>query len=107
MAKKPQPIIIASDGQRTSILCDGEVYWSEPITEIKFYHRAGENASTSITCSRLPVVPDEDERVKDNFRRWLKHLMGDFLTEDGGPEEKQARGEMCTNSTRIEKGSVK
>lgn len=102
MAKKPQPIIIASDGQRTSILCDGEVYWSKPITEIKFYHRAGENASTSITCSRLPVVPDEDERAKDNFRRWLKHLMGDFLTEDGGPEEKQARGEMCTNSTRIE-----
>lgn len=83
MLKKPQSIIIASDGKRTSILCDGKVYWSEPITEIEFHHKAGENASTSITCDRLPVVPDEDERTKDNFKKWLEYLMKGFLTEDG------------------------
>lgn len=82
MEKKPQKIIIASDGIRTSILCDGKVYWSEPITEIEFYHKAGENASTNITCNRLPVVPNEDKKAKDNFREWLEYLMGDFLTED-------------------------
>lgn len=82
MKRKPQSIIIASQGRNTSILCDGKLYWSEPITEITFHHKAGEYATINITCDRLPVVPDEDKRLKDNFRDWLKFLMGEFLQED-------------------------
>lgn len=82
MAKKPQAIIIASLGMNTSILCDGKLYWSKPITEIEFRHKAGEAASISITSDSLPVMPDEDKTLKDDFRKWLDHLMEGFLTED-------------------------
>ncbi len=82
MERKPQAIIIASQGMNTSILCDGKLYWSKPITEITFHHKAGECATINITCNRLPVVPDEDKRLKDNFRDWLKFLMEEFLQED-------------------------
>lgn len=81
MKKKAQSIIIASQGQNTSILCDGKLYWSKPITEIEFHHRAGELASISITVDQLPVIPDEDEKLKNKFRKWLDILMEGFLTE--------------------------
>ena len=81
--KKAQAIIIASLGRNTSILCDGKLYWSEPLTEIDFHHKAGEMASVKITSDRLPVVPDEDEHLKDNFIDWLNYLMKGFLTGDG------------------------
>lgn len=77
--RKSQSIIIASQGMNTSILCDGKLYWSEPIKEITFHHKAGECATINITCDSLPVVPDEDKRLKDNFRDWLKFLMEEFL----------------------------
>lgn len=80
--KKAQAIVIASLGQNTSILCDGKLYWSKPITEISFYHKAGEMASISITSDSLPVMPDEDETSKNNFKKWLDELMKGFLTEN-------------------------
>ncbi len=81
MKKEAHSIIIASSGCRTSILCDGKLYWSKPITEIEFHHKAGDMASISITVDQLPVIPDEDERLKNNFRKWLDMLMEGFLTE--------------------------
>lgn len=87
MKKEAQSIIIASSGRCTSILCDGKLYWSKPITEVEFRHKAGEMASISITVDRLPVIPDEDERMKDNFRKWLNMLMEGFLTEDADSSE--------------------
>ena len=80
MKKKAQSIIIAAREQCSSILCDGKLYWSGPITEIEFHHKAGEMASISITANQLPVTPDEDERLKDSFIRWLDELMKGFLT---------------------------
>ena len=71
MKKKAQSIIIAARGQCSSILCDGKLYWSGPITEIEFHHKAGEMASISITANQLPVTPDEDERLKDSFYKSL------------------------------------
>lgn len=79
---KAQAIIIASLGENTSILCDGKLYWSGPITEINFHHKAGEMASLSITSDSLPVTPDEDERLKNNFMDWLKCLMEGFPAGD-------------------------
>lgn len=83
MKKKAQAIIIASLGKNTSILCDGKLYWSEPITELDFHHKAGEMASISITSDSLPVTPDEDERLKCKFMDWLKYLMEGFPAGDG------------------------
>lgn len=85
--KKAQAIIIASLGRNTSILVDGKVYWSEPITEVNFHHTAGEMASISITSDSLPVMPDEDETSKNNFKKWLGELMKGFLTEDTASRE--------------------
>ena len=82
MKRESQAIIIASQGTNTSILCDVKLYWSKPITEINFRHKAGEPATIEITCDRLPIVPDEDKRLKDNFRDWMKFLMEEFLQED-------------------------
>lgn len=85
MKRKSQAIIIASQGTNTSILCDGKLYWSKPITEISFQHKAGKPATIKITCDRLPIVPDEDERSKNNFRVWLNELMKGVLTEEEKP----------------------
>lgn len=85
LKKKEHAVIIASRGHNTSILCDGKLYWSNPITEINFHHRAGEIASISITCDSLPVLPDEDKRLKDDFKKWVDILMGESLTEGCTP----------------------
>lgn len=73
--ERPKKIIIASYGKATMVLCDGEFY-GHGITGIDFHHSAGESPVLSVTCDRLPLLPEDGppERI-ESFRKFLEGLM--------------------------------
>lgn len=73
--EKEHSIIIASHGKSTHVFCDGELYGSG-ITDISFHHAAGGEPAISVTCDRLPLLPEggPPERMED-FRSFLNGLM--------------------------------
>lgn len=73
--EKEHSIIIASYGKNTHVFCDGELYGSG-ITDISFRHTAGEEPTISVTCDRLPLLPEEGPPEKmEDFRSFLNGLM--------------------------------